>query len=343
MKTKNKVMAIGCALACIALVAFTSKTDSEFIQVNLMHGKGAQLTAIDTIIKNTPEALLSLYKSIGLQPSTVLEVRIDDAKAPQQMRIETERKVVIQRGDGTPEEVTTDKKAHVYVFSTDEAAKGKELQAKTIEAIVTDDIEKDFEFTFNTDEKEGENTSVEISKTIDKDGVEQTTVTVNGQKLSDADAQKWLNEHESPATQIHQLHGAEGKQHMVFISKQGSAETEIISGVEPENEEIAVAIIKEVAKNATNNSAYAKKKAMDFNLYPNPTKDSFTAEIDLKSALDATLTVTHANGQVVLSKKISGGNGKQKELISTQNWASGIYLISVSSAEGVTTQKLVVE
>jgi len=77
--------------------------------------------------------------------------------------------------------------------------------------------------------------------------------------------------------------------------------------------------------------------AQTFKLYPNPTNGNVTIAIDADSPY--TLTVSNIMGQAVFS---TYGNSKEVKF-SVSNYAPGVYIVNVKTANAITTQKLIVK
>lgn len=71
-------------------------------------------------------------------------------------------------------------------------------------------------------------------------------------------------------------------------------------------------------------------------IFPNPNNGIFTIEV---INTDANVKVINTQGQVILTKKILN----KKEQFDLSNNAKGIYFVTVTSNEGVTTQKVIVQ
>ncbi len=76
------------------------------------------------------------------------------------------------------------------------------------------------------------------------------------------------------------------------------------------------------------------------NAYPNPANTQVTISYALKSAASASVKITNAVGQVTAAEKITNTNGKV--VISTANYASGIYFYTVEANGQKLTNRFVV-
>jgi hypothetical protein len=75
-------------------------------------------------------------------------------------------------------------------------------------------------------------------------------------------------------------------------------------------------------------------KANVFEVYPNPANQ----KVSIRTQGEGTISLTNSIGQVVLTQPIVG-----TETINLTKLSKGIYTIKLSQANGITTQKLVVE
>ena len=74
----------------------------------------------------------------------------------------------------------------------------------------------------------------------------------------------------------------------------------------------------------------------DVSIFPNPNNGVFSLKVN---ASDASVKVINTQGQIILTKKILKNNAK----IDLSNNAKGIYFVTVTSNEAVTTQKVIVQ
>ncbi|WP_281336205.1 T9SS type A sorting domain-containing protein [Flavobacterium eburneipallidum] len=81
----------------------------------------------------------------------------------------------------------------------------------------------------------------------------------------------------------------------------------------------------------------------DVMVYPNPSAGQFTVELNGYQSDKASIAVSNINGQVVLQKEVALNEGKQTFALNIPNNAAGVYLLKVTSKDGVKTMKLVLE
>jgi hypothetical protein len=77
-------------------------------------------------------------------------------------------------------------------------------------------------------------------------------------------------------------------------------------------------------------------------LYPNPATNQSGIQLTLAKPLDVTLTAIDGLGNILYKTTQSCGTGNQLINFNTENWASGIYTINVSTINGITSRKLVI-
>ena len=77
-------------------------------------------------------------------------------------------------------------------------------------------------------------------------------------------------------------------------------------------------------------------------LYPNPSSDNFTLEIQADNEGKADIMVFNALGALQLSKPFALNKGFQQVVINSNNWAAGLYLVSIKINDTVKTERLVI-
>jgi len=75
---------------------------------------------------------------------------------------------------------------------------------------------------------------------------------------------------------------------------------------------------------------------LGLSIYPNPNNGIFTLNVKAKNVL---VEIMNTQGQVVLTKN----NVNTNQQIDLSNNAKGIYFVTVTSNEAVTTQKVIVQ
>ena len=104
--------------------------------------------------------------------------------------------------------------------------------------------------------------------------------------------------------------------------------------------------------NATGEIINAEKQALSaanvnemetiaLNVYPNPATDAVNVSFEANNA-DFVITLTDLQGRVVSSKEMTNLNGTQLVTFSTENVASGSYIVTVASNGTQTTKNVVV-
>ena len=82
-------------------------------------------------------------------------------------------------------------------------------------------------------------------------------------------------------------------------------------------------------------------KANYFNLVPNPAASEVNIDLNMSKAVDATIRVLNAQGQMVFVQHVNHAE-KQRVTVNTSNLANGIYLVNLLTEKGLITKKLVV-
>ena len=77
-------------------------------------------------------------------------------------------------------------------------------------------------------------------------------------------------------------------------------------------------------------------------LYPNPARTHTNLVFSLDEAASVSINVVDALGKVVYTKSEKMNSGKQSLIIATDNFAAGIYNVSIATEKGVETQRLTV-
>lgn len=77
------------------------------------------------------------------------------------------------------------------------------------------------------------------------------------------------------------------------------------------------------------------------NIYPNPNKGNFTADVVLQNVDDIQIVVFDLNGKQMLSDKQHGDHYNKS--ISMEGYAKGVYLLEVSTSKGATYHKVVID
>lgn len=84
-----------------------------------------------------------------------------------------------------------------------------------------------------------------------------------------------------------------------------------------------------------------EKAIFDLLIAPNPFSESLTIQFTLDKRKDLLLEVYNTLGQVQLSQKIAANVGFNTQQINTSNLSEGTYFVTLKSAEGIVTRKVV--
>jgi hypothetical protein len=79
------------------------------------------------------------------------------------------------------------------------------------------------------------------------------------------------------------------------------------------------------------------------NLYPNPANDQTTMTISSESKEAINISIVDMDGKVVYTSKVAANNGTTQVVLSTKNFAHGIYNVKVEQGQSLAVRKLVVQ
>jgi hypothetical protein len=82
-------------------------------------------------------------------------------------------------------------------------------------------------------------------------------------------------------------------------------------------------------------------KSNFFSLVPNPTSTSVDIDLRMAKAIDASIQIMNAQGQLVYTQLLNDAE-KQRVSVNTSALANGIYLVNILTENGLMTKKLVV-
>jgi hypothetical protein len=84
-----------------------------------------------------------------------------------------------------------------------------------------------------------------------------------------------------------------------------------------------------------------KAEDIEVSIYPNPAQNNSSVELNLVKDDAVTITVLSVMGQVVFTQTLSNLQaGKQTVSLNTENWATGIYNVNISTSNGNVSRKL---
>jgi hypothetical protein len=84
------------------------------------------------------------------------------------------------------------------------------------------------------------------------------------------------------------------------------------------------------------------KNLSDFSIFPNPAKESAVINLNSAKAMQSSLSVYNALGEVVVQKDLSLLEGKNKIELNTENLKSGIYFVSIANGSNSISKKLII-
>ena len=99
-----------------------------------------------------------------------------------------------------------------------------------------------------------------------------------------------------------------------------------------------------VYSNVASNSpvAVSDLPETDFSVFPIPAKDRINVTLDQVGSGPAYLTITDLSGRRLLATEVHASKENNPVIIATNNIPDGIYILQVSSAEKVSSQKIVI-
>ena len=83
-------------------------------------------------------------------------------------------------------------------------------------------------------------------------------------------------------------------------------------------------------------------QVVETRVYPNPAQGFINIKAQLSTPAEATVTVKNMIGQTVYQKEYAKGNSMLADNISTENFANGVYTVTVSSNGENSVQKIIV-
>lgn len=84
-------------------------------------------------------------------------------------------------------------------------------------------------------------------------------------------------------------------------------------------------------------------KDVIFKMYPNPAQDQVTIEVNTIQTTDFEIQITDILGRNVWVNKLSSSNLNTPLSISTQNWAKGLYLVTIKQKGKFMSKKLIID
>ncbi len=77
-----------------------------------------------------------------------------------------------------------------------------------------------------------------------------------------------------------------------------------------------------------------------FTIYPNPTSKQATIQFNSNGQDNVNIRIVNAIGQVVYSEELKNSKGLITHAVNTENFANGIYQVTVITGNSFSTQKL---
>lgn len=79
---------------------------------------------------------------------------------------------------------------------------------------------------------------------------------------------------------------------------------------------------------------------LNANVYPNPVGDEFKIDFNLNSSSDVQIEILNVTGQVIFNRFLKSQIGNSTLLVNSQNWKDGIYMLRITTNEGVLFHKI---
>lgn len=77
----------------------------------------------------------------------------------------------------------------------------------------------------------------------------------------------------------------------------------------------------------------------ELSVYPNPADDQLNLDVVMREKSDATIRIINIVGQEVFTQKLTLHEGAQTQSINTSGLQSGVYMLTITTPDGLTTQK----
>jgi hypothetical protein len=134
---------------------------------------------------------------------------------------------------------------------------------------------------------------------------------------------------------------ANDKQFYLYLNDDGDPDN---SGfVEVEGELFGVAETPCINLNLDPTIGFKDVNGVDnLTVYPNPANESIRVNFELNGASNVSVNLIDAAGKVVFFKNINGNVLKYQDTIGTAEFANGVYSLQITTANGVSSQKVVI-
>ncbi|MBP9150788.1 MAG: T9SS type A sorting domain-containing protein, partial [Flavobacteriales bacterium] len=81
----------------------------------------------------------------------------------------------------------------------------------------------------------------------------------------------------------------------------------------------------------------------DINIYPNPTRNQFTLEVDFGKQITGTISLSDITGRAILNPEKLKDVSRIKRQFNIENLGAGIYYLKLTTDDGVVVQSIVKE
>lgn len=306
-----------------------------------------RLAAIDTVIEGGHEAMHALLQKHSLHPQDVFFIHMNEASPEWSGQDGTHHKVMVLETEtaenGEPHQVVKVIKVDGDIHDMGELS--EEDRKRIMEKIHhhpegSENVERtvvEKKIVIKTTEGEGSDQDIRLEKTTEK-GKTVIKAYVNGEEVSPEEAEAMMKEHKQ------MLEGMDMKHTGVVVTEdmqhQGNKVMIKHSAHHAEGSmKKAIVIVKRVDAAGTPTPG---KMEGSLNLFPNPATKEVTASFAGDISGDYTISLTNLAGQTVWEKQDTARD-QLREKIDLSNLSPGTYILSLSHAQGIQSQKLVVE
>lgn len=306
-----------------------------------------RLAAIDTVITGGHKALHTLLQEHSLNPQDVLFIHAD-RDSQEWSGHNTHHKMMVLETEasesGDPHKVVKVVKVDGDIHDVSELSEADRTRimeeightSENGENAERTVIEK--RIVIKTTEGEDSNQDIRVEKTTEN-GHTVTRTYVNGEEVSPEEAEALMKEHKQ------MLEGMEMKRtgELVTEDKHRQGDKVITKRRVHHSEgsmKKAIVIVKRV--DAAGTSTPGGRMEGSLHLFPNPATKEATLSFEGDIQGDYTIRITNLSGQTVWQKKDTARD-QLREKIDLQGLSPGTYILSLSHAQGIQSQKLVVE
>ena len=140
---------------------------------------------------------------------------------------------------------------------------------------------------------------------------------------------EWGNEHGHP---VYERHSHEGNQQMDMV-------------VFDDGKDFTLVIVSDASAQPKSQIKIEQSNVPgeQFKLYPNPASKEVTVQLNFEEKANTNITVSDANGKLVMQVNLGDFSGSHTEIINVSKWSKGIYFVNVERLGTKMVEKLVIE